>query len=506
MTLDRHICYRALRTRDRRFDGRFFTGVTSTGVYCRPVCPARTPKRDNCVFFPHAAAAEEAGFRPCLRCRPETSPGTPAWQGASATVSRALRLIDAGALDGGGVDDLAQRLGIGARHLRRLFVEHLGATPLVVAMTRRVHFAKRLLEETHLPIMQVALSAGFNNARRFNAAFRKCFDRPPRAIRCAAREARIANDDGNGGAIRLRLSYRPPLAWGAMLAYLGPRAIPGVEEVAGATYRRTIALDGVEGVLAISPGSEGDQLVLRTPVAAAPRLFEVVERVRTFLDLTADPGVIEDQLAGDPDLARLGVPNGLRVPGAWDRFELAVRAVLGQQVTVKGATRLSGRFVRAHGRKLIDSSPAVGAKSGATKPDSLGWIVPTPEDVARASTRSLAAIGIPIARAVAIRGLARAVADGAPVLEPAADLEQAVARLTALEGIGEWTAHYIAMRALREPDAFPSGDLGLRRALAHGDKPLTPRALARRSEIWRPWRAYAAVRLWTALSLRAEKK
>jgi AraC family transcriptional regulator of adaptative response / DNA-3-methyladenine glycosylase II len=506
MTLDRLICYRALRTRDRRFDGRFFTGVTSTGVYCRPVCPARTPKRDNCVFFPHAAAAEEAGFRPCLRCRPETSPGTPAWQGASATVSRALRLIDAGALDHGGVDDLAVRLGIGARHLRRLFVEHLGATPQVVAMTRRVHFAKRLLEETHLPIMQVALSAGFNNARRFNAAFRRCFERPPRAIRRAAREAHFANDGTNGGAIRLRMSYRPPLAWGAMLAYLGPRGIPGVEAVTGDTYRRTVAVDGVEGVLEISPDTKAEHLVLRTPVAAAPRLFEVVERVRTFLDLTADPGVIEGQLAGDPDLARLGVPSGLRVPGAWDRFELAVRAILGQQVTVKGATRLSGRLVRAFGRRIADPASRTGMQGDAPSTDSLDWIFPEPEDVARASTRRLAAIGIPAARAGAIRCLARAVANGAPVLEPAADLDEAVARLVALDGIGEWTAHYIAMRALREPDAFPSGDLGLRRALAVGDKPLTPRALATRSERWRPWRAYAAIQLWTTLSLRTETK
>jgi AraC family transcriptional regulator of adaptative response / DNA-3-methyladenine glycosylase II len=506
MTLDRHVCYRALRTRDRRFDGRFFTGVTSTGVYCRPVCPARTPKRDNCVFFPHAAAAEEAGFRPCLRCRPETSPGTPAWEGASATVSRALRLIDAGALDRGGVDDLAERLGIGARHLRRLFVEHLGATPLVVAMTRRVHFAKRLLEATRLPITQVAISAGFNNARRFNAAFRKCFDRTPRSIRRAAREARAATDDEHGGTIRLRMSYRPPLAWGAMLAYLKPRAIPGVEEVTGDTYRRTVALDGVEGVLTITPDAEGDHLVLRTPVASAPHLIEVVERVRTLLDLTADPGVIEGQLTGDPELARLGVPSGLRVPGAWDRFELAARAILGQQVTVKGATRLSGRLVRAIGRRLSDSASRDRAEGDAPVSESLAWIFPGPEDVARAATRELAAIGIPGARAAAIRGLARAVADGAPVLEPAADLAEAVARLTALDGIGEWTAQYIAMRALREPDAFPSGDLGLRRALADGDKPLTPRALATRSEPWRPWRAYAAVRLWTAQSLRTEKK
>jgi len=487
MNLDPKACYRALCTRDRRFDGRFFTGVTSTGVYCRPVCPARTPKSDNCRFFPHATAAEEAGFRPCLRCRPETSPGTPAWQGASATVSRALRLIDEGALDIGGVNDLSKRLGVGARHLRRLFDEHLGASPLAVAMTRRVHFAKRLLEETDLPILQVAHTSGFNNARRFNAAFRERFDRPPTAVRRAAAHTR------QSGAIRLRLSYRPPLAWATFLDYLAPRLIPGVEEVVGDSYRRTIAMTGIEGLLEISPDRAREILVLKVPVAAAPHLFEVAGRVRRFLDLTADPEVIDEQLDNDPLLTALPLPRGLRVPGAWDSFELAIRAILGQQVTVKSATTLSGRLVQAFGWKL-------------DRPGRLRWIFPTPEKIADASAKKIAAIGMPEARAAAIRGLARAVADGEPVLEPAAALEEAVSRLTALGGIGDWSANYIAMRALREPDAFPSGDLGLRRALAPDLRPLTARALNRQAEAWRPWRAYAAIRLWTALTLRMEKK
>jgi len=487
MNLDSKACYRALCTRDQRFDGRFFTGVTSTGIYCRPVCPARTPKRDNCRFFPHATAAEEAGFRPCLRCRPETSPGTPAWQGASATVSRALRLIDDGALDNGGVDDLSKRLGVGARHLRRLFDEHLGASPLAVAMTRRVHFAKRLLEETALPILQVAHTAGFNNARRFNAAFKERFDRPPSAVRRAAAHTK------QSGAIRLRLSYRPPLAWETFLDYLSPRLIPGVEEIVGDSYRRTIALGAVEGLLEISPDRARNILVLEVPVAAAPLLFEIVARIRRFLDLTADPEVIDAQLSSDPVLAALSVPRGLRVPGAWDSFELAIRCILGQQVTVKSATTLSGRLVKAFGRKL-------------DKPDGLGWIFPTPESIAGAPTKKIAAIGMPEARAAAIRGLARAVAEGEPVLEPAAELEEALSRLTALQGIGEWSANYIAMRALREPDAFPAGDLGLRRALADDGRPMSARALARQAEGWRPWRAYAAIRLWTALTLRMEKK
>jgi AraC family transcriptional regulator of adaptative response / DNA-3-methyladenine glycosylase II len=405
-------------------------------------------------------------------------------------------LIDAGSLDEGGVDDLASRLGIGDRHLRRLFVEHLGTTPLAVAMTRRVHFGKRLLEETQLPISQVALSAGFNNSRRFNDAFRSCFGRTPGEVRRATREVRLPTFSTAGRTVNLRLSYRPPLAWAAMLSYLGPRAIPGVEQVTGEVYRRTVSLDGDEGILSVFPDSTGECLVLQTPVATAPRLFAVVDRARMLLDLTADPRVIEEQLEHDPDLARLDVPPGLRVPGAWDRFELAIRAILGQQVTVKGATLLAGRLVRVLGRPMKDPTPE----------DDPAWIFPTPERVARARVEKIASIGIPSARAAAIRGLALAVADGAPVLEPAADLDEAVARLVALDGIGAWTAQYIAMRALREPDAFPSGDLGLRRALSEGGKPLTAKALEIRSEAWRPWRAYAAVRLWMAPSPITEKR
>jgi AraC family transcriptional regulator of adaptative response / DNA-3-methyladenine glycosylase II len=396
-------------------------------------------------------------------------------------------LIDDGALDRGGVDELAGRLGIGARHLRRLFDEHLGVSPLGVAMTRRIHFAKRLLEETSLPILQIAHTAGFRNARRFNAAFRDRFARPPSEIRRAASRAK------NGGTIALRLSYRPPFAWDWFLSYLTPRAIPGVEEVAGHSYRRTIALDEVEGVLEISPDESGSHLVLRVPVAAAPHLLEIVERVRRLLDLAADPEVIEQQLDTDPVLAVLKVPQGLRVPGTWDGFELAVRTILNQQVTVKSATTLSGRLVQLLGREVEGSG-------------SLGWVFPTPEKIAATSSRRIASIGMPEARAETIRGLARAVAGGEPVLEPAAGLQESLSRLTALEGIGGWSANYIAMRVLREPDGFPAGDLGLRKALSESGKPLTARILARMSEAWRPWRAYAAIRLWTALTMRTEKR
>jgi AraC family transcriptional regulator of adaptative response / DNA-3-methyladenine glycosylase II len=385
------------------------------------------------------------------------------------------------------VDDLVERVGIGARHLRMLFDEHLGVSPLAVAMTRRVHFAKRLLEETDLPILQIAHTTGFNNARRFNAAFRDRFDRPPSAVRRAAPGRR------NGGAINLQMSYRPPFSWQTFLAYLSPRLIPGVEEISGDSYRRTIALAGTEGLLEISPDGGADHFFMKLPVAAAPALLEIVERVRRFLDLTADPGAIEEQLNGDPTLASLEVPSGLRVPGTWDGFELAVRTILNQQVTVKSATTLAGRLVERFGRKLHEGG-------------SPGMIFPTPEIIAGTSTKKIAAIGMPEARAAAIRGLARKVAAGKPLLEPAADLNEAVGRLTALDGIGEWSANYIAMRALREPDAFPAGDLGLRRALVTEGETMTARALATKAEAWRPWRAYAAMRLWTVLTLRMENR
>ncbi len=478
MDLDADLCYRALATRDARFDGRFFTAVKSTGIYCRPICPARTPRRANCRFYPSAAAAQAAGFRPCRRCRPESAPGTPAWRGTSATVARALRLISEGALDAGSVDELAARLGVGPRYLRRLFVEQVGAAPMSVAMTRRVHFAKRLLEDTELPVTDIALASGFQHVRRLNEAFRRCFDCTPRDIR---RERTTKGVPAKRGVLELRLMYRPPLDWNTMLAYLAPRAIPGVEEIHESAYRRTIAPGNTVGVLEADHDADRRAIRVRVPVDCAPHLADIAQRVRSLFDLSADTMRIAEQLDHDPDLMASHSLDW-RVPGCWDRFELAVRAILGQQVTVIGATRLAGRLVEAFGRR-VDGAPM--------------WCFPTPASLARTTARSIAAIGIPSARAQTIRALSRAVADGAPILEPAPDLTTAVARLVALPGIGDWTAHYIAMRALGEPDAFPAGDLGLRRALSRGRRPLTDRALRMRAESWRPWRAYAAMRIWT---------
>jgi AraC family transcriptional regulator, regulatory protein of adaptative response / DNA-3-methyladenine glycosylase II len=484
MQLDPAICHRALRSRDPRFDGRFFTGVTSTGIYCRPVCPARTPQAANCVFFVCAAAAEDAGFRPCRRCRPETAPGTPAWLGTGATVTRALRLIEEGALDAGGVDDLADRLGIGARQLRRLFADHLGASPLALARTRRVHAAKRLIEETALPMGQIALAAGFSGTRRFNADLRRSFDRSPREIRRAA-------GAGSNGGITLRLSYREPFDWTGLLAFLAPRAIPGVETVASGRYRRSVELGDFRGVIELAPDPRGwAALILRAPVEASAHLAAIAHRLRTLCDLDADPTVITTQLGASPRLAKLvKAAPGLRVPGAWCRFELAVRAILGQQITVAGATTLAGRLVKAFGSPLADDPEG-------------RLLFPRPEELVDAD---LAACGLTRSRAETLRGLARSELTGDGALATAASLDEALERLLALPGIGDWTAQYVAMRALREPDAFPAGDLGLRKALAENGVLPTASKLRAEAEAWRPWRAYAAMHLWRSLAARTEE-
>ena len=473
---------RARQSRDRRFDGRFFIGVVTTGIYCRPICPVKPPRPQNVRFYPSAAAAQQAGFRPCRRCRPETSPGTPAWLGSSATVSRALRLIAQGALDQGGVDALAARLGIGARHLRRLFAEHLGASPLAVSSTRRVHFARRLIDETHLPMSDVAHASGFGSIRQFNHAVRATFGRAPSALR-----ARAARDAETGGPIRLRLAYRPPFDWPALVDFLAARATPGVESVDASAYRRVVELGGALRVLRVTHDADAAQLVLELEGADPPHLMRAVERVRHLFDLGADPMTIAEHLGEDAELApRIRARPGIRVPGAWDAFELAVRAVLGQQVSVRGATTLAGRLARSFGKPL-ERSACNGLSHG----------FPTPAVLAEAD---VASIGLPASRAATIRRLAAAVASGELRLEGVGDTDQTLAALESLPGIGPWTAQYVAMRALGEPDSFPHGDLGLRRALGRDRAPLASAAVARRAEAWRPWRAYAALWLWTVPS------
>jgi AraC family transcriptional regulator, regulatory protein of adaptative response / DNA-3-methyladenine glycosylase II len=473
MELDWRVCSRARLSRDPRFDGKFFIGVVGSMVYCRPICPAPTAKEKNCRYFGTAAAAAEAGFRPCLRCRPECSPGTPAWLGTSNTVSRALRLIGESGLEDGGVESLAERLGIGSRHLRRLFLRHLGATPMAVAQTRRLHFAKKLIDETRLPMGQIALASGFGCVRRFNAAIRKVYKRTPTQIRRLVRQ----KETPTANQYQFRLNFRPRYHWEGALSYLAARATPGVEAVENGSYRRTISLNGNDGYLEVSLDAQHDSLIARIEFGDPQLLFFIVERIRAMFDLNADWATIVRTLKADPMLARaMETDPGLRVPGSWNGFELTTRVILGQQVTVKGATALAGRLAARFGKPF----------SG---PHGLSHLFPSPEVLADAN---LAGVGLTGARAATIRALAHAVTSGRIDFEGVLDTERFLERLCEIPGIGKWTAQYVAMRALREPDAFPSSDLGLLRAL----KLKSYRELDSRAEAWRPWRAYAAMYLW----------
>ncbi len=473
MALDRRVCERARLSRDPRFDGKFYIGVTNSGVYCRPICPAPTAKEKNCHYFPTAAAAAEAGFRPCLRCRPECSPGTPAWLGTSNTVARALRLIGESGLEDGGVEVLAERLGIGSRHLRRLFLRHLGATPIAVANTRRLHFAKKLIDETRLPMGQVALSAGFGCVRRFNAAIQGTYRRTPTQIRRIARQKLSQPED----QYQFQLRFRPPYHWKGMLAFLALRATPGVEVVESGCYRRSIWMNGRAGWFEVSLDEVHSALTARIQIGDPQSLFAIVERIRAMFDLNADWMDIARTLRSDPALAkRLAAEPGLRVPGCWNGFELAVRAILGQQISVKGATTLAGRIVKLFGKPF---------DGGA----GLTHLFPTAEALADAD---LTRAGLTRARAATISALARTVCERQISFEGIMDVEAFLARLCEVPGIGTWTAHYIAMRALGEPDAFPAGDIALLRAM----EVTSARELERRAEAWRPWRAYAVMYLW----------
>ncbi|HEY6461667.1 MAG TPA: AlkA N-terminal domain-containing protein [Polyangiaceae bacterium] len=494
--LDLDTCYEALRTRDERFDGRIFVGITSTGIYCRPVCPARTAKRENCRFFPSAAAAQEAGFRPCLRCRPETAVDLGSWRGTSNTVSRGLALIAEGVLDGdeAGVEDLAERLGVGARQLRRLFQQHLGASPIAVAQTQRFLFAKQLIHETRLPMAQVALAAGFGSVRRFNDTFRTLYGRPPGTLRRTHAGSRTETRPSRGVTVRLR--YRAPYDWGAMLGYLTARAVDGVERVEGERYWRTVSHGENVGTVEIAhlPAARSVVATIRfSDVRALPTL---VGRIRRVLDLAADVTAIDAHLARDPLLAPLVAERpGLRAPGGWDGFELAIRAVLGQQVSVERGRTLAGALARLCGTPI----PAA-ERAHAT----LSHAFPT---AARVASADLASLGMPRARRDALVAVARAALADPRLFQPSDTVEETVARLRAIPGVGDWTAHYIALRAAREPDAFPASDVGLLRGAAHphGARP-TPAELLARAERWRPWRAYAAQHLWAAdLASRPER-
>lgn len=471
------ICEQARRSRDARFDGLFFVAVSSTGIYCRPVCPARTAKRENVRYFANAAAAEVAGYRPCLRCRPELAPGSDEGQRGNRAVARTLKLIEAGALAEQSLDALATQVGVGARQLRRLFVEHVGAPPISVHTTRRLLFAKQLLTETALPVTEVALASGFRSLRRFNAAFAQ-------ANRIAPRELRRHPRAMAGAPLRLRLGYRPPYAFDALLAFLRTRALPGVELVDGHSYARVFGPANTPGWLRLCawPGGEHAlQLELHCPQPT--QILGVVTTLRRMFDLDANPQAITDTFRADPILGPLRRREpGLRLPGGWDGFEIAVRAILGQQISVAAARTLASRIVQRWGEPL-PTAPWPG----------LTRLFPTPAALAAADLRE---VGLTTARAATISGVAQALLDGRVDFRAGQSLDEFVARWVALPGIGPWTAHYIAMRALGDPDAFPAADLILRREATTSATPLGTKALTELANRWRPWRAYAVIHLW----------
>ncbi len=493
--------YRAAASRDPRFDGQFFTAVTSTGVYCRPTCPAQTPKRDNVRFYRCAAAAEAAGFRACRRCRPETAPGSADWNARADLAARALRLIAEGAADRDGVRGLADRLAVSERHLHRQLVAEVGAGPLALARTRRAQTARLLIDQTGLPLTEIAFAAGFSSIRQFNETMRAAFGRTPTELRRHATPA----PPSTGGLV-LRLPHRTPFAATMLLDYLGRRALPGVEMVDRGRYRRVVTLPHATAVAELEPTPDparstgappwgspdpsgsggGGQVVLRVRLDDLRDVGVLVARCRQVLDLDADPAAIAEVLGADPLLAPLvRTRPGPRIPGTVDGFELAARAILGQQVSVAVARTLAGRLVAAFGEPL------------AAGDGTLTHAFPRPEAIAAAD---LSGLGITGGRIDALQTLARAVAEGAIALDRGADRAATARALRALPGIGPWTAAYVAMRALGDPDALPATDLGLRRAFERRGLPASPAAVTARAERWRPWRAYAVLHLWAGSS------
>jgi AraC family transcriptional regulator, regulatory protein of adaptative response / DNA-3-methyladenine glycosylase II len=498
MTLDSDTCYRAVAARDPRFDGRFFTGVTSTGIYCRPICPSRTPARRNMRFFPHQGAAETAGFRACRRCRPEASPGSPDWNIRADLVARAVRLISDGYVDEHGISGLARRLAVTERHLHRLVAAELGTGPLALARTVRLQTARRLLSETSVPITEIAFASGFSSVRQFNASFQESYRQPPSALRATRPRGTAAHGTDthstdtqstdtqstgtNGTWLSLRLACREPFDGESLLGFLAARAIPGVEQVADGRYARTIRTSSGAGVIELIPGPPGQgHVLLRVRLTGLGGVGQVVSRCRQLFDLDADPAAIGSALASDRFLAPLvHARPGLRIPGAYDGFELAVRAVLGQQVSVSAGRTFAARLAARYGSPL-----AVPDDGQPTLPTLL---FPGPAQLADAD---LSGVGLTTSRQATLRALAGVMATGRLDLDPGTDPVEAAGRLSELPGIGPWTVSYILMRAVRDPDAFPETDLGLRRAI---ERLGCPPVHARR---WRPWRAYAALHLWT---------
>jgi AraC family transcriptional regulator of adaptative response / DNA-3-methyladenine glycosylase II len=480
MRQDPAALYAAFAARDARFDGVFYVGVTSTGIYCRPVCTARTPKAAHCRFFDSAAAAEQANFRPCLRCRPELAPGNAPVDDARRIATLLAHRIDEGmADDGAGLEQIAKRFGWSARQIRRIVRNELGVSPIALILTRRLLLAKQLLTETTLPITEVAFASGFASLRRFNDAFSERYGMPPTRFRASADGARRALVSGD--TCTLQLAYRPPFDWLGLLRFLEARAMHGVEHVQAECYARTVRLGERTGWIQLRHDSGRHMLLVELSHSLTPVLPALLGRLRNVFDLDAHPDIIAQHLAQDPLLADTVARHpGLRVPGAFDGFELGVRTILGQQISVKAATTLAGRFIRTFGTPIVTPHPH------------LDRLSPTPQQIAATTPEALIRLGLVGARARSIIALAQAVASGRLTLEPGADPHRTVQQLVALPGIGPWTAHYIAMRALRWPDAFPKEDAVLRATLGG----LTPAQAERRSQSWRPWRSYATLYLW----------
>ena len=471
--------YRAVVAKDTRFDGIFFTGVKTTGIYCRPVCSAKTPRASSCVFFTSAAAAEANGYRPCLRCRPELAPYALQQNLAFAVWQK----ITAGALNDGDLEQLSAQVGLSSRQLRRVLLQEFGVSPVELAQTQRLLFAKKLLQETSLPMAELAYAAGFGSVRRFNALFEQRYKMTPGSIRRST-----SGDDSKD--LVLRLAYRPPYAWDALLAYLGGRAMPGLEAVLELAYVRSVRMDDKTGWIKVTHLPERGQLALQVAPSLSSVLMPLLAKVRTQFDMEANPSVIQAHLASDSLLAQqMARTPGLRVPGAFDVFELAIRAVLGQQVSVAGATTVSGRLVRAFGEPLTTPFAEVTHH------------FPSIALLAQLPVEDIATIGVPKSRAATIQNLARFALAGGLQQKIGASADAVVADLKTVVGIGEWTAQYIALRALRFPDAFPAGDLGLQKAAAIApESRVTEKQLSQRASAWSPWRSYAALLLWQSLS------
>lgn len=484
--LDADACYRALAAHDARFDGLFYVAVSTTGIYCRPVCRARTPRRDRCTFYRLAVEAERAGYRACFRCRPELAPGGAPVDAVPLLVARALSHIEEGYLNEHSIEELAGECGVSSRHLRRAVEEELGVAPVELAQSRRLSLAKQLLQDSSLPLADIALSSGFRSVRRFNALFQARFGRPPSAIR------REHGDSSSPRAIRVRLDFRPPLDWDALLRFLEARSIPGVESVVKGEYRRTVRLGAKVGTVVVRRHPDRPAVIADVSFSLGSELMQIASRLRALLDLDAEPEVVAGHLRRDGRLRPLIARSpGLRVPGAFDTFEIVVRAVLGQRVSVRAATVFAGRLAGRFGTAL----PNEGG------PRSLTHVFPAPRSLAERGADEIASIGLPRARAETILAVARGFATGSMALRRGDDVAEAMRRLEELPGIGPWTAQYVAMRALRFPDAFPASDLGVRKALGG----VTAAGATRLSEPWRPWRSYAVMHLWSSLST-GEKK